>query len=79
MYARITHLSICMRNKSQRYQISYVILIIVTQQNLWTEIAYFYSKVKKSIEKTIHRPNSSTHFWLLQNIHIILGCICQVS
>lgn len=39
-------ISICMRNKSDIKYLYIILIIVVTQQNLWTEIAYFYSKVK---------------------------------
>lgn len=44
------------------------------------EIVYFYSRKENNVVKTNYTAqNSSTHLWMLQNIHNILGYICQVS
>lgn len=72
-----------LRNKPLKKINTYLLILIIvsTQQHnhQWTEIVYFYSKVKQSGEKNVHRPNRSTRFWLLKNIHNILHWVYNSS
>lgn len=57
-----------------------VSIIMCQHDNKPDDDLHFYSRKENNVVKTNYTAqNSSTHLWMLQNIHNILGCICQVS